>query len=257
MGPLPRTKKWVRVVSLISGGAGAGQVAIATMDAAEKSLRSAADDFGLIESLFLLMQLPMAARSDDFAGSLRAYGIEVSDDPGLLEIVGAVSDAIDGKMPNCRGRTDLGEMAQSVTAESLTRVLGERLAGLFGRGADEVRAEFARLATPKQFGTLARDFFTGFINKTLGYYLCKALPTQVGERCRFHTLARQGEFTAALVTHCREAAAIVETYAGDWFSKHNFESDGRISRDDVAGFTGHAMTKLTHELRGGGVALAP
>ncbi|CEF48208.1 unnamed protein product [uncultured bacterium] len=250
-GPLPRTRKWVRVVGLVTGGAGAPQVATATLNAADQAFARAANDVGVVEAVWLLMQLPLAARSDDFAAALHGCGLDVSDSPGLLEVVGATADAIDARMPNCKGRTDLGEMAQTAATETLTRVVGGRLNGLFGTGPQEVRAEFARLATPKQFGILARDFFAGFVNKCLGYHLSKALPEQVGEGKRFRTLAQHAEFTRALDQHCREAAVRVEEYAGDWFSKHNWQTGGQISRADVAAFTAYAMTKLTGELRRG------
>src|SRR5438477_567045 len=42
-GPLPRTRKWVRVVELIHAGAGAAQVATATTAAAERWFKKAAD----------------------------------------------------------------------------------------------------------------------------------------------------------------------------------------------------------------------
>ena len=146
-GPLPRTRRWVRVVGLVTGGAGAAQVATATLNAADQAFARAANDVGVVEAVWLLMQLPLAARADDFAAALRGCRLDVTDSPGLLEVVGATADAIDARMPNCKGRTDLGEMAQTAATETLTRVVGTRLNGLFGTGPQEVRAEFARLAT--------------------------------------------------------------------------------------------------------------
>ncbi len=111
LGDLPRTRKWSQVVGLIEGGAGTAQIATATINAAEKGLSSAAKDKGVIETIWLLTKLPLCARAENFAEALRDCGLSVSDSPGLVEIVGAMTDAIDAKMPNCEGRTDLGEMA--------------------------------------------------------------------------------------------------------------------------------------------------
>jgi hypothetical protein len=248
-GPLPRTRKWVRVVGLIAGGAGAAQVATATTAAAERWFLKAANDPGVVETVWLLMRLPLAARADDFAEGLRACGLAVSDAPGLLELVGAVTDAIDRRMPNCRGRTDLGEMAQMAAAETLTEVIGGRLDGLFGTDPADVRAEFARLGTSKQFGTFAKDFFARFAYKVLNFFLSKTLPEQVGAGKRFGTLAQQAAFTEALETHCREAVQILGKYAGDWLVKHHWEEQGDIPRASAAAFTAYGMTKLTDELR--------
>src|SRR5207237_10892569 len=93
-GPLPRTRKRVRVVELIHAGAGAAQVATATTAAAERWFKKAADDPGVVETVWLLMRLPLAARTDNFAAALRECGLSVSDEPGLLELVGAVTEGI-------------------------------------------------------------------------------------------------------------------------------------------------------------------
>jgi hypothetical protein len=249
MGPLPRTKKWIRVVELIHAGAGAAEVATATTAAAERWFEKAANDPGVVESVWLLMRLPLAARTDDFAEALLACGVRVSGEPGLVEIVGAATTAIDAAMPGNRGRTDLGEMAQMAAAETLTAVVGGRLAGLFGAAPEDVQREFARLGTAKQFGVFARDFFARFTGRVLGFFLSKTLPDQVGDGKRFRTLAHQAAFTRALETHCREAAGILEAYAGDWLMKNNFEAEGQITRGMAAAFTGYAMTKMTAELR--------
>ncbi len=249
IGPLPRTRKWVRVVELIHAGAGAAQVATAATAAAERWFEKAANDPGVVETVWLLMRLPLAARTDDFAAALRGCGLSVSDDPGLWEVVTATTEAIDRRMPNGRGRTDLGEMAQMAAAETLTAVVGGRLNGLLGTDPEEVRAEFARLRTSKQFGLFARDFFARFTSKVLDFFLSKTLPDQVGEGKRFRTLAQQSAFEAALDTHCRETARILEGYAGDWLMKHNYEEGGDVARESAAAFTDYAMTKLTGELR--------
>lgn len=72
LGNLPRTRKWQQVVALIEGGAGTAQIANATITAAEKGLKLAAEDKGLVETIWLLTQLPLAARSDNFAQALQS-----------------------------------------------------------------------------------------------------------------------------------------------------------------------------------------
>jgi hypothetical protein len=156
LGALPKTRKWEQVVGLICGGAGTDQIANATITAAERGLGRAAQDLGVIETVWLLTQLPLAARSADFVGALRDCGLAVSDSPGLMEIVGAVTEAIDNKMPNCKGRTDLGEMAQMAAVETLAQVIGGRVHSLFGSTSEDVLNAFSGLATNKQFGMFAR-----------------------------------------------------------------------------------------------------
>jgi len=248
LGPLPRTRRWVAVVGLIRGGAAAAQVATAAAHAAEKWLARAANDPSVVEAVWLLLRLPHAARADDFCSALAGLRVHVPASPGLIGLVGAVSAAIDAAVPPGK-RTDLGEMAQAAAAEALTGVIGPRLPALFGADPDDVRREVGRLATPKQFGVLARDFFARLSHRVLDYFLSKALPAEVGEGKRFRTTAAHAAFAAALDTHCREAAGILATYSGDWLSKNHYETGGNITRDLAAAFTGYAMTKLSGELR--------
>jgi len=250
LGDLPRTRKWQQVVGLIEGGAGTAQVANATIAAAERGLAFAARDKGLVETIWLLTQLPLAARSGNFADGLRQCGLDVSDAPGLMEVVGSLSDAIDRRLSNNGGRTDLGEMAQMAAAETLTQVVGERTRRLFETTPDDVRTAFHDLATPRQFSIFSRDFFARLTNKCMDYFLSRAMAHHVGEGRRFNTLAEQAEFSRALQTHCREASKIVEEFSGGWFSKEKWEQGG-IDRDRAAAFTAVAMKKLVSELQEG------
>jgi hypothetical protein len=250
LGNLPRTRKWQQVVALIEGGAGAAQIANATITAAEQSFQKAAEDKGLRETIWLLCQLPLAARSDVFEKSLQNVGLDVSDSPSLMEVVGAFSDAIDKKLTNNGGRTDLGEMAQMAASETITQIIGSRTQSLFGTTSDDIKNAFSKLATNKQFSIFARDFFARLTNKCLNYFVSKTVSHHVGEGRRFRTLAQQGEFSKAIGTHSREASKIIEEFSGGWFSKTNWEKRG-ISRKDAAGFAHVAMKKIMAELKEG------
>ena len=81
LGNLPRTRKWQQVVALIEGGARAPQISNATIIAAEKALELAAKDKGLVETVWLLTKLPLAAKGTDFARELQSSGLDVSNSP--------------------------------------------------------------------------------------------------------------------------------------------------------------------------------
>jgi hypothetical protein len=250
MAPLPATRRWNQVVELVAGGAAAAQLATATINAAERGLRAAAADPGVLEALWLLVRVPLAARSPDFAAALRACGLEVPDGPGLIDIAVALSAAVDARMPGGKGRTDLAEMAQTAAVETLNATVGPRAATLWGSGPEEVRAAFASLATPAQFGEFGRRFFARFMFKALDYFVSRALPAQTGEGKRFPTVAAQNRFTDALRTHCDEASGIVATFAREWFDLHKFRTAGDIGRAETKGFLAYAVAaKLTGELR--------
>jgi hypothetical protein len=253
LGELSRTRWWGEVVNLLACGAGTAQIANATMNAAERGLNLAAEDKALVETVWLLTQLPLAARAKDlkgFVAALRRAGLQVSDEPGVMDVVGAFSDAVDARVSNNGGRTDLGEMAQMAASETIANVLGARTKSLFGTQPQDVQKALGELATNKQFSEFSRQFFSRITNRCLNYFLSRAVSHHLGEGRRFTTLAQQGEFSRALEVHCREASKIVEEFSGGWLSKTNFEKGG-ISRDDARGFAHVAMRKLADELKAG------
>lgn len=250
LGELPRTRKWNEVVELVKSEADVDEVAAATLDAAEKGLRNAADDEGLNRAMWLLTQLPLAARNPKFVERLGELGIRVGNTPEVIELVAGFSDAVDSHMSKAGGRSDLGEMAQMAAAEALTAVLSSRSRSLFGTTPEDVRRELAALATPKQFGLLARDYFARLVRRYLGFYLSRELSNHVGGGRRFANIGAHSDFDRALDLHCRQAARIVEEFSGSWFSKSDFE--GGITPAKARRFGHVAFKKLRAELLRGG-----
>jgi hypothetical protein len=120
LGRLPRTRTWKQVVNLIDDkDSGAPAIAGATLKASEKGLEQVSNDSALVQSFWLLTQLPLCARAENYAEELRRIGISVSGAPTLMELVGAFSDAVDAHVRAVGGRTDLGELGQMGAAESL------------------------------------------------------------------------------------------------------------------------------------------
>jgi len=243
LGDLPRTKKWQEVVGLLDTGAATPQIAAKTLEAAKLGLEEAASDPALVHSFWLLTQLPLCARADDFVAALNKAGITVTSTPTLLELVGGFADAVDDHVRRTGGRTDLGEMAQMGAAESLASLLRERTTSMFGTTPDMVRRELAALATKKQFSTLARDFFGTLTERYLAYFLSRRTSSQ------FRSVPDNREFREALALHCRQASKVVEEFAGSWYSKANYE--GGITPRKAANFVHFALTKLRKELEKG------
>jgi hypothetical protein len=180
LGTLPKTKRWQQVIASLEGGESVAQVAAASSDAAEGALSRASSDPALIRAFWLLTQLPLAARETDFPDRLRELGLTVGSSPQLFEIIGAFSEAIDAHSRATHERSDLGEMAQLATTESLSAIVGRSLPGLFGPNAVEVQQTIGRLTTSNQFSDLARDFFARLTRRHLEYYLSRELSNHVG-----------------------------------------------------------------------------
>jgi len=247
LGRLPATKKWQQVVALLSRGASLEQIAGASAEAAEISIEHARRDPALLQSFWLLTQIPLAARSPDFPDSLKSLGLDVSDSPSLMEIVGAFSAVIDRHVERSGGRTDLGELAQNAAAESLATVVGADLPTLFGATPEDARLAIGKLAAPDRFARLARDFFARLTQRHLDYYLSREFSNHVGPGHEIGSADAHTTFNAALEQHCREASRIVEAFAGGWFSKTTFE--GGINPDKAGAFVFVALRKIGRELR--------
>ena len=249
LGTLPRTRNWIQVLDLVGGGAGAPDIAAATMNAAQRGLEAAAQDKGLVYTVWLLTQVPLAARSADFEARLRKLGLDVSGSPGLLELTGAFADAVDKHLRRTGGRTDLGEMAQMAATEAMTLLGTPTNGNLFDAEAPRAQVTLAAFTTTKRFSDLATEFFARLTTKYLTYFLSRELSNYVGFGGRFAGIDDQAEFTRALDLHCHQASRIVEVFAGGWFSKGQFQ--GPITMQKASGFVHVAMKKLRAELAKG------
>lgn len=235
------------VVELLKAGGDVGALADATAHAAEGELDNARGDPGLKYTVWLLAQLPLAARSDQFRERLGELGFDPGAEQSPLALVAGFAQAVERQVSGQAGRTDFGELARSAAAESLFALIGQGTGSLFGTSADDMKRELAKLATQRQFAGLARDFFARLTLKTLEYYISRALPNHVGANRSLPSFDGQIAFRQNLERHCREASLIVEDFAGGWFSKNNYQ--GTLSEAATQGLTDYALKKMRDELR--------
>jgi hypothetical protein len=127
LGTLPRTKKWDQVVHLISGRANVEHIAAASAEAAERGLERASNDEGLAQAVWLLTQLPQAARHGDFSKRLWKLGLRVSSRPTLVEIVASLTQAIDAHLQETGKRSDFGELALHAASQTIASLAGQEL----------------------------------------------------------------------------------------------------------------------------------
>ena len=149
-----RQKKWRQVIALIIDGADVQDVPAATSAAADSQMIDASNDPAVNHAVWLLTQIPIAAKQEDFASELRKLGLNVSERPSLIQVVAAMTEAVDRHVGRVGGRTDLGEMAQLSAAESLNAVAGRELPDLLGATPEKAKAALGGLGTVKQFALL-------------------------------------------------------------------------------------------------------
>jgi len=124
LGSLPKTRKWQQVIDLLGGDADVGEIAAASSDAAENSLaRRAANDPAFLHSFWLLTQIPLAVRTENFEAELRQLGLNVGNAPSLMEVLSAFGEAVDrhARETGAGQRTDFGEMARMAATEARQR----------------------------------------------------------------------------------------------------------------------------------------
>jgi len=234
LGSLPRSRAWKEVVGLITAGADVSQIANATIRAADKAFSIVLNDEGFTEAVWLMTQLAIAAKKDNFNDHLQSVGINLPQDSSLPDVAAAVAEAMDRKLESNGSRSDLGEMSQRALVGALVEHISPKLPSLFTPDASDVQAALASLGKKREFGELSRTFFAKLTNESMNYFLSKTLATHLGEGQRFATMNEMGQFEKALTTHCKEASLIVEQFSADWFSKHKYEDDDMDSSPPLA-----------------------
>lgn len=258
LGRIPKSKKWNAVVETITGIGEATNydtdvfidnidlIAKQTLEAADGGLRAAIHDTGLQYTFFLLTQIALAARTDNWLGRLGDLGINLSSDSSFHDLAVEMQMAVDDYVYRRGRQTDISEMAQQAAGEALTALTATRAVTLFGSGADELKDAVSSLSTKNGFSDLGQKFFGVFTARFLNFYLSRVTATYLGNS----SLTQIGDisrFDDALRLHCEQSARIVRDFCGEWYSKTEFTK--RIDLENTAGFIAVAVKKLQAELR--------
>ena len=256
LGEIPKSQKWSKVVAnIVHGGHGIGSVgtllvnvetiANDTLDAAEFGLSRSIDDPGLQYTFYLLTQITLASREDDWKEYLADIGITLADDSSLFELTAELQDAIDSHVWDHGGATDVSEMAQQAAGEAISRLAGPNARTLFGSGSAELQDAVRKLSTKSGFSRLGQEFFGGFMARFLNFYLSRITTGQVGGDS-LRQVSALSQFNDLLDAHCKQSAQIVRSFCGEWYSKTEFQKG--INLQNTSGFMAIAMRKLQSEL---------
>lgn len=153
LGTLPDTSRWRKLVAAIAGGANVAAVADATMHAAKTGLELADGDEGFKQTFYLLSQVALASREENFSAALNDAGIKVGPAASVLALVGSFTSAIDDHLRETRSRTDVGEMTQLAAAETLTSLLRDRSKTLFGTTEADIKHAIRSYSTNTGYST--------------------------------------------------------------------------------------------------------
>ncbi len=224
-------------------------VARAVVRAADERLTRLGHDEALVYCFWLLTRVTWAARGPQFRDQLADIGIEVSDSTSALGLVSKVSEQARTALAQHPESGPFGDLASLSLRRALTDTIGAQNQGLFGSSIADVQYACRAYSSRKQFGVLATRFFADFFSRTLRYFVDREVANYVGPGRSIPNIQAGQHFEQALDLYARQSAHIVEDFAGGWYSKHNWESQGQISADEVQGFVAYALRKLRMEVK--------
>lgn len=250
LGKLPALRNLPAIVRLlIEGQAEEAELVEAISKACDETLRKALHDPAAIESLWLLIAIPQAASRTDFRDALAAAGVVVPEAVSVEDIAAGFDGAVETVQRRLGANlSDLGEIARLAGISALHGLTQERLPGLWQTTSEDLRTTLATFAGPDKFGELAQRFFTGFVERTIHYFLDRAVPQLLGPAGRFPSIHDLGAFQAGIGRHCREATLIMRTFAREWLAKHSIHGGKTIDRAMAKGFGAYAAEKIRREL---------
>jgi hypothetical protein len=254
LGDIPKTRKWRSVVETMVGenrshaplATTVPVIANAALDAAEAGLDKAQKEAALKAAFYLLTQITLSARSEDWRGYLRRLGIGLSEDASAVDLLAGAQKLLDENIERKRARSDVAEMVQQAFGEAVADEVSRRAVSLFGAGSEELHAALRELSTKKGFSQLAQKFFGSFMYRYLNFYLSRVTAGQL-DTTQLQQLGDLSEFNRALHVHCEQSAAIIRDFSGDWYSKTEYEEG--IDESNVSRFTAVALKKLRAELK--------
>lgn len=258
LGTIPKTKKWNAVVGTVTAGSSASlgtpvsasqnvdKIASETLEAAQGGLDTAINDLGLRYTFFLLTQIVLATRSDNWKEQLNNLGLRLSDNSNLYDFSTEIQSAIDEFLFLHNHSSDVGEMAQKAAGEAVSVLAAPKSVSMFGDGLDQVKIAIKDLSTKRGFSTLGQKFFGLFMSHFLNFYLSRVTATHINS-ASIQQIGEVSQFNDTLRVHCEQSARVVYDFCGEWYSKTEYQKG--IDLDNTSGFVAIAVKKLRAELK--------
>jgi len=259
LGSIPKGKKWSAVIAEIAGPVAVGapggildpssvvtEIANRTLEAASEGLHKATDDLGLRYTFYLLTQLTLASRTEDWQERLRRLQIELGENATIFDLTVQFQKAVDAFLLRRGHSSDISEMAQRAAGEAICTLAGPESVTLFGTGQRQLQSALHRFSTKNGFGLLGQRFFARFMGHFLNFYLSRISAHQLGGE-RFAQVGDVSQFNESLFEHCEQSALVVRDFCSGWYSKTEFETG--IQFANASRFVAVALEKLRGELQ--------
>lgn len=242
-GTLPQTDRWREVVDQLSDfSASEPDVSEITRRVAENvkdRLKDMHLDSGVQATFQFLVQLTVAARSDDPVGRLNQIGVELPPNPSPLKISLALREWAGQKITE-KDSMEYLELAVSAATDTIIERY-ERVSGaqskMFG---EESSLDVWEDVSGGEFSEVAHSYFANFTERYLRYFLDREASSKIKD------LDTREVFQEKIAQHAREKAKITQSFAAGWYNRHASESSPNI--EEVEGFLYKAFGKLRGEL---------
>jgi hypothetical protein len=232
-------------------------IAAAVERSADRSLSTAVQDPGFVESFWLLLRIPQAVAAADFQAALQSWGFGLAADAGIADLTAGFEAAFQRfRRRNVFGFTDFAVIARDAAISALAGLTHERGPRLWASTAVDDQATIASFASTARFGELAQTFFTNVLRGHIRYFLDREVPRHIGVGHALASVADAEYFDEAVRRHCRETTIIMRAFARDWLGKNHFHLGKEITREHAAALAAHALTKIRTELNSRSANLA-
>lgn len=258
LGWVPKTRKWSAVISQVASTANSGgespqaladsvaAIAQKTLVAAERGIELAIGDARLTHIFYLLTQVVLSSRHDNWEQTLAQYGISLAEDSSCFDLLTQMHAAADHHMDRQQYTSDVGEIAQKAAGEALAELIASGASTLFGAGRRELQQSVKQCSTKAGFARLGQKFFGKFLAHYLNFYLSRITADRTGSVSLAH-IGDVSQFNSVLESHCEQSAGIVRDFCGGWVSKTAFQQG--ITQENTSRFIAVALRKLRDELK--------
>ena len=251
LSTLPRTERWGKVLQHLDEGASVSDIARDTFWAAYSGLSKVPVDAGFTQTLTTIFSFVDALQSRNPVAALQQKGFDVTRDSSLFDFIGSFQERARQSAVEVRAHSDLSQMAQESFARVLMDTAGSSLPTLFGLQSGDADKALKRSLSGQNLGRTMHEFFVGFTQKYLNYYLGRALPARVGISKALANVDKHSEFGKSFDLFVRQTVRITDEFTPGWFGKARFE--GRLSRTEVSKFAHTAFKKIRSEFKRGAI----
>jgi len=253
LGLMPKTRKWRAVIELMARESSDGSlmaddvhdIARKALEAAQAGLENAKKDPGLKYTFYLLTQIVLAARRDNWVECLGNIGINLPRNASGFDLACETQLAIDNFISHEGMRSDIAEIAQKSIGQALSELTIRGTASLFEPSSADLQMALREHSTKTGFSDLSQKFFGNFVAHFLNFYLSRVTAGSLDTQ-RLKQLGDLNEFNRALQLHCEQSARIIRDFSGDWYSKTEYQEG--INQANTTRFIAVAIKKIKSEL---------